>query len=74
MMGFAALNPSCESLPRECAAQGLLPDVGIDVTGDELLFLRGEWRRQEAGIHLVRDQNFDFALRLLLFPEAIEFP
>ena len=32
-------------------AHGLLPDVGIHVFGDELLFVRGKRRTRKAGVH-----------------------
>ena len=51
----------------------LLPDVGIDILGDEFLFFGCKRRRRKTGKNLVKDKNLDIGLGLLLLPEAIEF-
>ena len=44
----------------------------IDLGGDRLLLLAGEWRRRQAGVYLVENEHFHIRLGLLLLPETVE--
>src|SRR5205823_10838607 len=59
--------------PRELTVHGLLPDVGINISGDEFLFLGRKRRSRETGKNRIQNENLNVGLGLFLLPEAIKF-
>ena len=64
--------PSLSRDRRKSTADGLLPDMGIDIVRDHRLRLCGERRCRQVGVYLVENEHLDIRLGLLLLPETFE--
>jgi hypothetical protein len=56
---------------RACkdAVYSLLPDVGVDILGDQLFLIGIEGRRWKRGVDPIQDEDLDVRLSLLFLPE-----